>query len=86
MVNIDKSPFLLDGVCLLADGDSTTLNISTLEHFKDSAVLNVDEVVLFILELLEPASIGVPELNVIASSSVGDVKRFVFVHDILDGL
>lgn len=64
MVNIDKSPFLLDGVALARDTNTSAFSVLSSGNLENSVVLNVDEVVLLPLEVLEPISIGLPDLHV----------------------
>jgi len=85
-VNIGDCPFLAELVSELGNSDALTFTILTVEDLDDSVVFDILQVVLGVFELLEPLSIGGPELQVVGSSTGLNVERLVFEHLISDGL
>jgi hypothetical protein len=58
LVNIVNLPFLTELVCELSDSNVLAFTILLVEDLNDFTVLNIFEVVLRVLESLEPSSIG----------------------------
>jgi hypothetical protein len=85
IVNVLDSPFLTDREGLLGDNHILTFDILSILHSKDSAILNIDEVALVPSELLEPLSVGLPDLHVVGFTCSSDVERLVVEHLISDG-
>lgn len=73
-INIDDCPFLVDSVGLL--GDSACLAFSVLRSFdlEDSFIFDVHQVVLIVLELLEPSSVSGPDLHVACSTGLLNIE------------
>lgn len=63
-VNILESPLLSDVICDLGDNNILAFYVFTTLHFKNSIILDVLEIMVDPLELLEPVSVGFPELHV----------------------
>jgi len=73
-VNIGDCPFLTELVSELGNSDVLSFSILTVEDLNDSVVFGVLQIVLGVLELLEPSSIGGPELQVVGVATVLDVE------------
>ena len=74
LVDIVNGPFLTELVCELSNSNVLSLRVLASSDLDDSAILNILEVVLRELELLEPSSVGVPELQVSCLTRILDIK------------
>jgi hypothetical protein len=68
LINIINLPFLTELVCELRDSDVLTFTILLVNDLNDLAILNIFEVVLRVLEFLEPCSISFEDLQVVCVS------------------
>jgi len=79
LINIDNVPQLSLGSIAspyLNWGAFTIIAIFDIKHF---LALPVDELVVLVLEYLEPVRVGAPDLHVVGFSLVLDVPRLVVV-------
>jgi hypothetical protein len=74
LVNVVDGPFLTKLVGKLANTNILTFRILVVHNLDDSAILDILQVVLRVLEFLEPSSVGRPDLQVSSASGVLDVQ------------
>jgi len=85
-INIFNLPFLTELIDQFADSYVLALSILLVGDLDDSAIFFILEVVLRVLEFLEPSSISGPDLQVSSVTRVLDVEGFVFLQIVFDCL
>jgi hypothetical protein len=76
-VKIDNSPFLMLSIIVTPDSNGLTFFILGTSNIKYFTILPIDELVVLILEYLEPARVGGPDLHVVSSTCRLDIPRLV---------
>jgi hypothetical protein len=80
LVKIKDLPLLTGASVVSEDSNALSFNIFVSSSYtKDLIVSPVDELVLFILEHLEPSRVGAPDLHLVCSTSALDVPGLIVV-------
>jgi hypothetical protein len=77
LIKIDNLPLLMLSSVVTINTNCLAFNIFSSFDIEYFAALPVDELVVFILENLEPSRVSAPDLHVVGSSSALDVPRLV---------
>jgi hypothetical protein len=85
LVKIDNFPSLISSLLVSVNDNSLSFNILGSINWNSFVVGWIDELVIFILEHLEPSWIGWPDLHVVCSSSALNVPWLIVVSG-SDGL
>jgi hypothetical protein len=78
-IEIDNIPLLSGRSVVTPYSNSLSFLIFASSDIKGFAVLPIDELVILILENLEPSRVSAPDLHVISSSSTLDIPRLIVV-------
>jgi hypothetical protein len=73
LIKIDNLPLLVSSSVVAPNTNWVTFLILGTLDIKDLVVSPVDELVVLVLEKLEPSLVGAPDLHVIGSTSILDV-------------
>jgi hypothetical protein len=76
-IKIDNSPSLMLSTVISKDSDSLSFFILGTSNIKYFTILPIDELVVLILEYLEPARVGGPDLHVVSSTCRLDIPGLV---------
>jgi hypothetical protein len=76
-VKIDNSPSLMLSIIVTPDSDGLTFFILGTSNIKYFTILPIDELVVLILEYLEPSWVSRPDLHVVSFTSWLNVPRLV---------
>jgi hypothetical protein len=79
LVKIKNVPLLVSTAVVVVHTNSLTFNIFRSSNIKDLVVSPIDELVLLILEKLEPSRVGTPDLHVIGSTRALDIPRLIVI-------
>jgi len=79
LVEINNLPLLTFAFVICPNTNSLSFLVLGIFHIKHLTALPVDELVVLILEHLEPSGVGAPDLHVVGSSSILDVPGLVVV-------
>jgi hypothetical protein len=72
-IKIDDSPFLISFTCISCNTDCLTFFIFRACNIKNFTTGPVNELVLLVLEYLEPSRVSAPDLHVCSSSRILNV-------------
>jgi hypothetical protein len=64
-------------IIVVVNTDSLSFYILSTSDIKNLAISPVDELILLILEKLEPSRVGTPDLHVISFTSTLDIPRLI---------
>jgi hypothetical protein len=76
-IKVDNSPFLVRLSVISPNNDSLSFFISSTSDIENFLILNVNELLINILEDLEPSWVGAPDLHVVGLSGVFNVPWLV---------
>ena len=73
-IAVTNSPFLVGSVVSIGNSNISSFSIMATLNFKNLLVMNIGELIVSIIEELEPAGISVPHLHVVGSSRALDIE------------